>query len=122
MRGEWQFQFKVSEILAQAQFRLNLHFERATYWKLELDRAEADLKANGIDIREAVKMNSYSNSYQGQPVIDPERLTKVREAQAKLDEHSSLRELYLSWSNVLQQESPDRMLDLDIDDVRFFGL
>src|SRR4051794_816858 len=74
------------------------HTERLEHWTGKEHDAEQDLRANGIDLRDAANLgysNAPSTAYHQEPVLHPEKVAALREAQGKVREHRVAFEGYL---------------------------
>lgn len=122
-RQEWTFQYTAEELTTAATAKRDYHAGRVAHWIGEQESADADLRANGITIRDAVRVGALgaSNTYRQEPLIDNQKMRRLEEAQAKVQEHQSKTEDYERWLRAFERAG-GRTLELTVDDVDFFGL
>jgi hypothetical protein len=125
-RTEWTFRFTAAHVLEAAEKRQAHHVARGKHWAERVEVAKTELKTDGIDWRDAVMRQSdsvrTSTAYVAQPVFDSTKLQALNEAQERVQHHQKHADNYAVWVNVLRTSARDRELELDFDDIVFFGL
>ena len=121
-RDGWTFAYSTAELLRASQERVAHHTERLEHWTTERDAREEKLRAEGIDIRAAVRAGvANSTAYYGQPTLDADLLHALQEAQERVDFHTERQEAFARWVRALQHDE-DRTRELTVQDIEFFGL
>lgn len=123
LRGEWQFPIRLEQLREAVAAKQGHHAERLEHWLGQERAAEEDLRANGIDLREAASVGVRNQTaYHQEPVLHPEKVAALREAQAKVREHRQSGEAYGRWGRALALEGAPTLYHLDVDDLAYFGL
>ncbi len=117
MRRNWHFSYKGSDLLEPANKKVEHHAERLSWWRGELEKAEAVLKKDGLQLRE----RAVSGGVRHEMVIDHEYQARVRECSDKVDHHEEKHADYERYARAFEL-NPKSELVLDIDDIAFFGL
>jgi hypothetical protein len=121
VRESWEFVYRTTEVWAAAQERVAHHTARGSWWKSQLDQAEAALKEKGFEYRKSER------SFDDSLVIigDPQLATRAKECQSSITRHREKQQDYTAWVRALEgkaRREPDSELTLRIEDVVFFGL
>lgn len=121
LRRNWKFSFKVADVLAAAEKKLDHHLQRITFWNDQLEKAQRDLKDKGAEFREQPVTGGSHVAL----VIDPERQNRVNQCASKKNQHQDQANEYTVWVRALrlsEQNAPRSYIDLDAQDIAFFGL
>jgi hypothetical protein len=116
-RTDWTFEYPAEKIADAARVKAQYHRDRYDYWDGEIAAAEAAIQEKGIDIR------SYdvTGGKRHEVVIDPALSNRLSEAEGKRQQHGRKADEYRDWCRVLELD-PEKRLELDFNDVLFFGL
>lgn len=115
MRSQWKIPMVASEVVAIAHARVEHEDERISFWSAEKQRAEDAVREAGLKVR------SYdvTGGQRHDVVVDPALAARLGECQQKLDGHVSAKAELEQWARAL--EGRNIVLDMDRDDLRFFG-
>jgi hypothetical protein len=117
LRREWRFSYAAGNLAGPAEEKAKYHREREAWWLLQREKAEAELRQHGVEFRDY----PVTGGTQVQPVLDPARQARLTECMQKIKHHADLAAEYETYLRAFRR-SGDARLELDIDDVRFFGL
>jgi hypothetical protein len=117
LRRQWRFGYQAGRLVRPADEKREHHRDRARWWQDELEKAEKDLRQHGVEFREY----PVTGGTQVNPVLDPTRQARVQECRQKVKDHESLAEEYALYARAFEL-NPDVELELDAEDVKFFGL
>lgn len=118
LRDSWEFEFSVGDVLKAAETKRIYHTERVEHWTEEREKAEADLRAAGVEIRE----HEATGGTQFTAVLDVEKTAWLNQCNRKLETHQLRAQQFDAWIYVLRSRPLFDSLKLQHDDVRFFGL
>ena len=116
-RQNWRFDHITSRLVAPAETKAEYHRQRQAHWSNELEIAREKFKNEGINWRE----HPVTGGIQVTPIIDPERQRHVTLCQEKVNTHHSQVELYESYIRAFKTNL-SAVLQLDVEDITFFGL
>jgi hypothetical protein len=117
LRREWRFGYLAGDLAGPAEGKAKYHREREAWWLLQREKAEAELRQHGVEFRDY----PVTGGTQVQPVLDPARQARLNECLQKIKHHADLAAEYETYLRAFRR-SGDARLELDVDDVRFFGL
>ena len=120
MRNQWKFRLPSSRVADAAKAKAAHHRERETYWQNELASAQTALKS-AVEFRE----HDVTGGKQVALVVDPEKQQHVNRCSGKRDEHRSQAENYEAYEAALRIDAALASsigVELDVDDIRYFGL
>lgn len=120
LREKWSARLPAKRVGLAASQRLGYHRGRATWWQNELEKAEADLRANGIELREM----PITGGNRLQPMFDPQRQARVEECREKVRGHHQEADKYEAYVNALGiiGEHGDGTVEVDVADICYFEL
>ena len=118
LRPGWRFEFTTDVLLPAAQKKLAHHRERHETWTARLREAEAELKEKGVSLKEHAVSGG---EMRHEAVIDYTYQQRVNECSEKMHKHARSVERYERWERAFQL-NPEKSLQLDVDDIEFFGL
>ena len=118
MRRNWKFNYKGSDLLEPTKKKVEHHAERLAFWREELMKAQTELKEKGIVMREHQMTGSHQRQ---EAVLDQGLQYRVSECHGKTEEHRKLHEDYERYVRAFEL-NPESELELDIDDIAYFGL
>lgn len=123
-RHEWTFTYTTADLLNALQQRLLHHQSRLAYWQEEMAKRDADLRTNGINVRnETASATTTSSTVVFQPpILDAQKTNLLREAQTKVHEHEEKVKEYTQWHTLLSEETKSRAFSLTLADALFFGV
>lgn len=132
MRDNWEFAFDIDTLIDAAIDKVDWHGNKLEYYKSETEKAEKDLRENGVEVRESLNLrNTYSTQQNLNIVVDPQKQHHLEACQAKVREHQEKLHEYETWVRAFEAKktgwwvsktAKDRILNLTIDDIKFFGL
>lgn len=117
-RNDWFFDYSVGDVAYAAGQKANYHEGRKRWWGGERQSVVEQIRATGVEVREF----EITGGKDAQVVIDPTLSKRLSECQMKIAEHERKAEEYGSWQIVLEGQNPAHPLELDHQDVLFFGL
>ena len=117
LRREWKFQYPCSQLQEAAQKKRKYHAERLKWWEIEQKKVMKEVRAKGLDVRE----QQVTGGKRSEIVIDPTYQRRLDECCSKTEEHRELTNKYQTWERVFEL-NPTVSVDLDADDIQFFGL
>ena len=122
-RDEWTFAYTAHDLLGAVRGQMEHHTERLEHWTGKRNEREQKLRAEGIDMRAAVRPGvGNSTAYYGQPKIDTTLFQDYSEAQERVDYHTTQMGDFVRWSKLLLCTDAGRLFDLTLRDVEYFGL
>ncbi len=126
LRNEWKFPKTAAVVLGQAALRHDHHKAREAHYQAEVDAALADIRERGIIVEEEddarLSLSHTSRSYRlSGPRIDPELSERLEKANEKLSRHRSRRMEYDRWSRALLGLPGEQVVELNAEDLEFFG-
>jgi hypothetical protein len=116
-RAEWLFGYTCADVARAARARQEHHAERLAFWTEQAAQAEGRLRTSGLEFRDV----PVSGGTRLDPVLDPQLQLRLSECKGKLAEHRSAEDAYARWGRILDV-APERVLELAIADVEYFGL
>lgn len=116
-RNDWIFHFKASEIAEAARKKQLYHANRADEWMEERDRLEKEIRGKGISLTEQ-QMTGHARFH---AQVDSSLASKYETAVDKMETHMSRRDEYQKFKRALET-SPEQIMELDVDDIKFFDL
>lgn len=117
LRRQWRFAYQAGKLVQPADGKREHHQFRARWWQGELEKAEKDLRQHGVEFREY----QVTGGTQVNPVLDPTRQARVQECRQKVKDHEALADEYAIYARAFEL-NPGAELELDAEDVKFFGL
>ena len=110
--------------------KLAHHRERVKHYEDEFNRAENDLKMNGVSFvpnlaSVSEDISSYLPSSSMQPKMDQDKVDKVNECRGKLREHRDAvcgYQMYLNAFRVAFVLNMEEIIELRAEDVQYFGI
>lgn len=118
MRDQWEFQYKVSEVKAAISKKRDYHEDRQEHWETSRDKAEAELRATGMEFRE----HCYTGGKTVEAVIDPERATYLQKCLHNVTRHEMESKKYSRWFRAFDSKNLDEVVTLVIGDIEYFDL
>lgn len=121
-RKEWTLSYNAG-VLSEAATEKRLHHEgRLAYWGDRLAAAEKELREKGIEIDESAALSRSTSNYL-EPRFDSALWQQYQQCARKVNEHRDLTKQYGAWERMLSLATERSiMLNLDVEDVEFFGL
>lgn len=116
-RSQWRFAYQTEGLATAAKGRVEHHRERERWWRDELSKAEGDLRETGVEFREMPE----TGHVRLDAVLDPQKQRRVNESRTKVREHGKLAEEYEMYLRAFKL-NPGAVLELNADDIQFFGL
>jgi hypothetical protein len=118
LRKEWQFQANVEQLVRAVGERLDYHNQRIDYWTNEQNVSLEKLKEQGLEVTEL----EVTGGIRADVRFDAKLMERLNEAKAAIKRHKAKREEYEVWSRTFSREPEERSLNLNSDDIEFFGL
>lgn len=116
-RDHWDFMYVSSDVAAAASVKREHHVNRIAFWEREQDDVVEQLRSAGVEVIEHQVTGGARHDVQ----FDPALTKRLSECRAKLHEHRQRVLTYEAFAKGLAA-NPNVMLELDVDDIRFFGL
>lgn len=121
-RKQLKFSYTVDKVLAAVNDKISHHSKRLKWYSDERVKYDKELREKGLHIEENIAAG-FSPSYSDPRVtFDQVLLKKFNEAQAGVGKHRDLYDEFRQWKAVLVDQPENKSLELDIDDIEFFGL
>ena len=120
-RQHWTFSYSAKDVLETARKRLAYH-ERKVGWWLDRERERETEAQKSVTLGEGYDTVQGRSTAVGKPQFDQTKLNALYEAQTHRKDHQAQADTYRTWVNVLYVQPDDHQLQLDYDDVVFFGL
>lgn len=117
IRDSWTFQYPAEKVAAAAHERAVYHQSRVEHWTVTRDAVVGDLRDSGLEITEQQVTGGERFDVQ----FDPAKTKRLSEAQSKIRDHARKQQRYEAFARVLLRQ-PTQVLELDVDDVDYFGL
>lgn len=117
IRNKWTFEYAASEIAEAAKKRAEYHRKREAHWKAEREASEQKIRDAGVQMDEL----EVSGGRQFNVDIDRNLKRRYETAASKEAEHQDSAEEYEKFARALELR-PEQRIELDVDDVRYFGL
>ncbi len=118
-RNEWTVNYCAGHVADAAKAKCSHHEERLAHWQERMERAEAELKENGIELDED-RRNTSNNL---QPRFNAVLWKTFSDCRDKVTEHRGKAQKFAAWERALTIASDrGQLVDLDVEDVEFFGL
>jgi hypothetical protein len=117
LRREWKFQYPCSQLQEVARTKKEHHVERLNWWETQQKGVMKEVRAKGLEVRE----QEISGGRRGEIVIDPTYQRRLNECCSKIEEHRELTTEYTTWERVFEL-NPSATVDLDAEDIQYFGL
>lgn len=97
-RDDWVFDYPVSELLAGAKTKQEIHQAKLTWWTEKQTEVMQNLRATGIDIKDSVAAgySATMGMFGPQVVVDPGLQRDLIECREKMRHHTELIENYKS--------------------------
>jgi hypothetical protein len=120
-RGQWTFSYKVGDVLEGAQRQLAYHERKEAKWRaIEAQREEEARQS--ISMAQTFEHIGGLSTAVAQPQYDAAKLNALHEAQTHRKDHQGRAAQYRTWISVLAAQPATLEIQLDYDDVVFFGL
>jgi hypothetical protein len=116
-RTTWKFAYRGADLIAPTQEKVDYHRERLDWWTKEQDYTVEEVRGKGIVLHE----QPMTGGYRAQVLIDPTYQQRLDECAAKVQEHRRELEVYEMYLRAFQLNRDD-LLQLDAEDLRYFGL
>lgn len=116
-RNGWKFPYTGGELAETLQSRLRYHTERAAYWRDEATHTEERIRTSGIHIEEF----GVTGGSRFEAKIDHSLGTRLSEARDALKVHDRFVDQYLAFQHEFNKD-PKRVYELQLGDLRFFGV
>lgn len=116
-RINWTFQFAAETLEAAAEKKTGHHDARLLFWEEALKIAEIDLKEKGVDIREYEVSGGKSIDF----VMDPGLKSRYNKSSERIDYHRHRIADYARYYRAFEL-SPNKVFELTISDMEYFGL
>lgn len=117
-RATWRFPFTVRLVLDAARAQEEHHQARLDHYQEELGATEAAIRATGITLDEY----QVTGGAQFQAKVDVGLAAKYQDLRRRRDDHERDRGGYAAWVRALSSRPDTDVLELDVDDVRYFRL
>ena len=117
LRREWKFQYPCSQLQEAAHKKNKYHAERLKWWQAQQNSVMDEVRAKGLEVRE----RQVTGGKRGEIVIDPTYQRRLDECCSKTEEHQELTVEYTTWERVFEL-NPSVTVELDAEDIQFFGL
>ncbi len=118
-RHNWEFRIGISILVGAVGKKIAYHDKKYIDWSQRRDSALAKIKDKGLEVRE----HQMTGGSEFKVVADAELVKHLSTCEQKLKKHRLNLEDYTRWSRALAAETKtDRMFDLDISDIQYFGL
>lgn len=124
-RNKIVFQYYIGDVLDAVKNKIKFHKGRANFYSLKFDQYKKDLQDHGVVIQDHIGASvSNTPTYGGGPDIsfDTEIYRKLTQAVERLTHHKNLIKDYNRWKIVLDAQNKGSAVELDLDDIEFFGL
>lgn len=119
-RGGWTFAQSIRNVARQAEAEAEYHDGRVEFWESERSKVMDQIADEGLDVRS----QAVTGGSRAEVIIDPSLSKRLSECESKLDEHARRRDEFEQWASVLNfaaDGKPTTMLELDFDDLAYFG-
>lgn len=117
-RHEWILKRSAAILGGAAENKIRYHQERLEFWEKELETAEQQLREFGVEFKDF----EVTGGKRLEPKVDRGLLNRYEEALNKKDEHEASLRQYKMYARAFEAEQPDKQFEVDIDDLKFFGL
>ncbi len=131
-RSHFKFKYSLHQLLPMVEAKSLHHRNREAHYRQEYEKAEKDLKENGIIMAENAASVASGNvtgfGYSGRgvnPQVDQKLVDVVNKAKDGICKHTQLAvefERYTITFKLALERDSVADIDLDNDDVEFFGL
>jgi hypothetical protein len=117
-RKEHVFRFTAKQIAEAATVESKYHSERAAWWNAEYEKAAAEAKAKGVEIRHY----QVTGGVRPQVTIDASVSNRLEEAARKRTDHTRQADQFKVEAATYGSQPADLQYDLDGEDVMHFRL
>jgi len=117
-RKDHTFRFTAKQITEAAAGEAKHHDARAAWWNGEFEKAAAEAKTKGVDVRHF----QVSGGQRAQIVIDTTLQERINEAERKRSDHQQKAERYKVDAAAYASQPETQDYQLDSDDVMYFRL
>lgn len=120
-REYWTFQFSGAQMTEAVEASIAHHEGRLEFYRADLAEAEKDLRENGLTFEP--RIGTYTSSETGEKaVIDPQKEKRCSIARSAIQDHQYRIDAYQAYLQAFISGGPERLYDLTVDDVEFFGI
>lgn len=115
-RNDWPFRMSRQGLVDACEAKISYHAARLEEWSGELNKATADLRERGVELRE----HPITGGSRIGAVLDPERAQRVEECRDKVAAHKRELDGYEAFMLGLSSASATSEYDCTVEDIRYF--
>lgn len=119
-RSDWVFSFSAAELVAAIKVEVEYRERRIAFWEAEKEKADQAIRESPVKIKELEVTGGVR--VERTIELDTRLEDRASECHLKIKAHKDGLEYYRRWLRLFEKESPDRIFNLNIDDVDYFRL
>lgn len=116
-RSKWTFSYQAKDLFETTNARAKFHRSRRLHWNEEVRQLEAEIRDKGVELKEI----PVTGGHRFEASVDTALGRQFTEAKEKEEAHAKRQEQYDAYVHEFERD-PEKTYELNMDDLRFFGL